>query len=87
MDIKCRGKTCQNVRVIFDKHVNTSGTSLTEVLKHLQDSPTCKISFDDCKEFYVIKVILTEENWKSPIIQQLDDGKTIINNNLTSLPF
>lgn len=79
------GETCRNVKVRFDEHVKTSGTGLTEVGKHLLDSPTCKISFDDCKvlgyESYTYRRKLKE----SLFIQQLDDGK-LLNDKLTSVP-
>ena len=71
------GETCRNVKVRFDEHVKTSGTNLTEVGKHLLDSPSCKISFEDCKvlgyESYTYRRKLKE----SLFIQQLDDGKLL----------
>ncbi|KAL5272121.1 hypothetical protein ACHWQZ_G000364 [Mnemiopsis leidyi] len=39
------GETCRNVKVRFDEHVKTSGTGLTEVGKHLLDSPTCAYAY------------------------------------------
>ena len=75
----------RNVKVRFDEHVKTSGTNLTEVGKHLLDSPSCKISFEDCKvlgyESYTYRRKLKE----SLFIQQLDDGK-LLNDKLTSVP-
>ena len=79
------GETCRNVKVRFDEHVKTSGTGLTEVGKHLLDSPSCKISFEDCKvlgyESYTYRRKLKE----SLFIQQLDDGQ-LLNDKLTSVP-
>ena len=79
------GETCRNVKIRFDEHIKTSGTNLTEVGKHLRDSPSCKISFDDCKvlgyESYTYRRKLKE----SLFIQQLDDGK-LLNDKLTSVP-
>ena len=80
------GETCRNVKVRFDEHMKTSGTGLTEVGKHLQSSPSCKINFEDsCKvlghESYNYRRKLKE----SLFIQQLDDG-TLLNDKLSSVP-
>ena len=74
------------MKVRFDEHMKTSGTGLTEVGKHLQSSPSCKINFEDsCKvlghESYNYRRKLKE----SLFIQQLDDG-TLLNDKLSSVP-
>ena len=80
------GETCRNVKIRFDEHMRTSGTGLTEVGKHLLNSPNCKITLEDsCK-------VLGNENFtyrrklkESLFIHQLDDGK-LLNNKLSSVP-
>ena len=84
-DRKYVGETSRNVKVRFDEHMKTSVANPTEVGKHLQNNPNCKIAFNDCKilgyESYTFRRKLKE----SLFIQQLDDGK-LLNDKLSSVP-
>ena len=79
------GETCRNVKVRFDEHMKTSGTGLTEVGKHLLNSPNCKITFDDCKVLGYESYNYRRKLKESLFIQQLDDG-SLLNDKLSSVP-
>ena len=69
----------------FDEHMKTEGTNMTEVGKHLHSSPSCKVTFDDCKVLTYESNQYRRKLKESLYIQQFDDG-TPINDKLASVP-
>ena len=80
------GKTCRNIDIRFNEHVDLSRLNLTEVDKHLRDSPGCQISFkDSCKILGYESCTYRRKLKESLFIQQFDDGN-LINDRLLSVP-
>ena len=59
---------------------------MTEVGKHLHYSPSCKITFDDCKVLTYESNQYRRKLKESLYIQQFDDGTLINNDKLASVP-
>ena len=79
------GETCRNMITRFDEHIKTDGSNVTEVGKHLDNSPGCKITFDDCKILTFESNLYRRKLKESLFIQDFDDG-TLLNNKMTSVP-
>ena len=79
------GETCRALKTRFDEHMKTEGTNMTEVGKHLHSSPSCKVTFDDCRVLTYESNQYRRKLKESLYIQQFDDG-TLINDKLASVP-
>ena len=80
------GENCHNIGIQFDEHVDLSRLNLTEVGKHLRDSPDCRINFkDSCKILGYESCTYRRKLKESRFIQQLDDDN-LINNRMSSVP-
>ena len=79
------GETCRALKTRFDEHMKTSGSGMTEVGKHLSSSPTCKISFEQCKVLTFESNMYRRKIKESLYIQQFDDG-SLINDKMASVP-
>ena len=79
------GETC-NIDIRFNEHVDLIRLHLTEVGKHLRDSPGCQVSFkDSCKILGYESCKYRRKLKESLFIQQFDDGN-LINDRLSSVP-
>lgn len=79
------GETCRALKTRFDEHMKTSGSGMTEVGKHLSSSPTCKITFEQCKVLTFESDMYRRKIKESLFIQQFDDG-SLINDKMASVP-
>ena len=79
------GETCRALKTRFDEHMKTSGSGMTEVGKHLSSSPTCKITFEQCRVLTFESNMYRRKIKESLFIQQYDDG-SLINDKLASVP-
>ena len=79
------GETCRSLKTRFDEHMKTSGSSVTEVGKHLAANPECRITFDECDILTYESKMYKRKLKESLFIQQYDDG-TLINDKLKSVP-
>ena len=79
------GETCRALKTRFEEHMKTSGSGITEVGKHLSSSPTCKITFEDCRVLTYESNQYRRKLKESLFIQQYDDG-TLINDKMASVP-
>ena len=79
------GETDRCIKTRFIEHTKTSGTNITEVGKHLADSPTCTISFEDVTILTFGHRMRKRRILESLYIQNFNCRDTL-NDNLHSVP-
>ena len=79
-------KTSRCLKVRFDKHCKREGTNMTEVGKHLAESPDHTISFDDVKVLTMEQHFRKRRYLESLFIQESLYKYELLNDNHKSVP-
>ena len=83
-DLRYIGETKRCLKVRFDEHCKTEGANMTEIGKHLAESPGHTISFDDVQILSFEQHTRKRRILESIFIQQ--STHTLLNDNLKSIP-